>query len=157
METQFIATIRQHPVVFFPLLIQWAIYFFLKTWLSNVLVLQQSIGMTGWTLGELFLMMLLLFLLFQSVSQIIGFISTRYRVSKTKLITREGLIARQTTEILLGKIESIQVHQSLLGRLLGYGTIAVQGTGGMRDPLHYVPAPFRFRDILYQQINQLGQ
>jgi uncharacterized membrane protein YdbT with pleckstrin-like domain len=45
----------------------------------------------------------------------------------------------------LSKIESVNVNQGILGRMLGYGTIVVVGTGGTNEPFAYITDPLTFR------------
>jgi uncharacterized membrane protein YdbT with pleckstrin-like domain len=45
----------------------------------------------------------------------------------------------------LSKIESVNVNQSILARLLGYGSIVVIGTGGTREIFHNIAEPLVFR------------
>ena len=45
----------------------------------------------------------------------------------------------------LAKIESVNVDQSMLGRLLGYGTIVIRGTGGTKEPFADIAQPLAFR------------
>ncbi len=54
--------------------------------------------------------------------------------------------------MLLGKIEAIQVNQDILGRVLGYGSITVSGTGGTRDPFHNISDPLELRRKIQEQI-----
>ena len=61
------------------------------------------------------------------------------------IIIKVGLISRRTLEMNLSKIESVNVNQSVLGRLLGYGTIVVVGTGGSKEPFAVISAPLEFR------------
>jgi uncharacterized membrane protein YdbT with pleckstrin-like domain len=63
-----------------------------------------------------------------------------------RLIFKVGLVARYTTELLLAKVESISVTQSLLGRLLNYGNLIVTGTGGAREVFARVHDPVGFRN-----------
>jgi hypothetical protein len=51
------------------------------------------------------------------------------------LVLKVGLIARYTTELLISKVESIEVAQSLLGRLFDFGDLTVTGTGVAREVL----------------------
>jgi len=55
--------------------------------------------------------------------------STDLVATDRRLIHKTGLISRKVKESRLGKIETINVDQSVLGRLLGYGTVTVTGTG----------------------------
>ena len=56
-----------------------------------------------------------------------------------------GFIQRHTVETMLGKVESIGVEQSLVGRVLDYGTILVVGTGGTQDSFKNIANPLEFR------------
>jgi hypothetical protein len=48
----------------------------------------------------------------------------------------------------LDKVESVDVRQSLLGRLLDYGTLVVRGTGAGVEPLTNVAAPLKLRSFV---------
>jgi uncharacterized membrane protein YdbT with pleckstrin-like domain len=71
--------------------------------------------------------------------------TTELAVTSKRVIAKFGLIRRQSIELNLSKVESFQVEQGLLGRMLGYGTITVNGTGGMRMPIKKIDQPFEFR------------
>ncbi len=70
--------------------------------------------------------------------------TTEIAITNKRIIAKFGFISRRTVEINLQKIESIQVDQNVLGRLLDYGTINVAGAGtpsltvpGIKDPLQF--------------------
>jgi hypothetical protein len=44
------------------------------------------------------------------------------------------------------KIESVDVDQSVLGRLLDYGVVTIRGTGTTFEPLPLVERPIDFRN-----------
>jgi uncharacterized membrane protein YdbT with pleckstrin-like domain len=71
--------------------------------------------------------------------------STELAVTTKRVIVKHGFVRRQTIEINLGKVESIQVDQSLLGRLFDFGTLVVAGTGASHAPLTGIAAPLAFR------------
>jgi uncharacterized membrane protein YdbT with pleckstrin-like domain len=73
-------------------------------------------------------------------------VTSEFAVTTTRLIFKVGLVARYTTELLLGKVESIGVQQKLLGRLLNYGDLVVTGTGGVREVFPRVHDPIGFRN-----------
>jgi uncharacterized membrane protein YdbT with pleckstrin-like domain len=73
-------------------------------------------------------------------------LTSEFAVTTTRLIFKVGLIGRYTTELLLGKVESIGVQQTLLGRLLNYGDLVVTGTGGVREVFPRVHDPISFRN-----------
>jgi uncharacterized membrane protein YdbT with pleckstrin-like domain len=72
--------------------------------------------------------------------------TSEFAVTTTRLIFKVGLIGRYTTELLLGKVESIGVQQTLLGRLMNYGDLVVTGTGGAREVFTRVHDPIGFRN-----------
>jgi uncharacterized membrane protein YdbT with pleckstrin-like domain len=77
-------------------------------------------------------------------------LTSEFAVTTTRLIFKVGLMARYTTELLLGKVESIGVQQKLLGRLLNFGDLVVTGTGGAREVFPRVRDPIGFRNHVQQ-------
>lgn len=66
-------------------------------------------------------------------------------VTNRRLIYKRGLIRRDTFELRLAQIESIQVQQSVLGRILGFGALHVVGSGGSKRPFPNLGSPITFR------------
>src|SRR6185437_975923 len=60
--------------------------------------------------------------------------------------TEIDVIKRHTVEMNMDKVESVDVDQSIMGRLLNYGDIAVRGTGETWERLHNIGAPLEFRN-----------
>jgi hypothetical protein len=81
--------------------------------------------------------------------------ATEMAVTNRRLVIKTGLAGRKTIEMLLNKVESIEVSETTLGRTLGYGTIVVVGTGGTLEPFHKVAHPLEFRSRVQQQIEHL--
>ena len=71
--------------------------------------------------------------------------SSEFAVTNRRVIIKLGLVSRETLELSLSKVESIGVDQTLLGRILGYGTIIVIGTGGTRERFDKISNPLGFR------------
>jgi len=84
-----------------------------------------------------------LFTLF--LSPVIERATSEFAVTSRRVIIKVGLISRRTVELKLEKIESIGVDQSILGRIFGYGTIVVNGTGGTHEPFRGIARPLEFR------------
>lgn len=78
--------------------------------------------------------------------------ATEIAVTSRRVVIKTGLAARKTIEMLLNKVESIEVRETTLGRILGYGAIVVVGTGGSTEPFDKIAHPLRFRAALQQQI-----
>ena len=55
--------------------------------------------------------------------------STQMVVTNKRVICKTGILAINTEELKNAKIESVEIRQSIMGRLLGYATISFSGTG----------------------------
>jgi uncharacterized membrane protein YdbT with pleckstrin-like domain len=78
-------------------------------------------------------------------------------VTNKRILIKKGLLSRRTFELLLGKVESIGVEEGILGRILGYGTVVVRGTGGTPEPFKVIAHPLEFRRQVQQQIELCEQ
>lgn len=74
--------------------------------------------------------------------------TTEIAVTTRRVIQKRGLIRRQTGEMNMEKVESVIVDQSILGRLLGYGSIVVRGTGSGIEGLHHIADPIALRSSI---------
>ncbi len=75
----------------------------------------------------------------------IASLSSEFAVTNKRVLVKIGLVRRHSLELLLQKVEGIGVDQTLTGRLLGYGTITVSGTGGTREAFRLISDPLEFR------------
>jgi uncharacterized membrane protein YdbT with pleckstrin-like domain len=75
-------------------------------------------------------------------------ITTEIALTDRRIIHKRGLIARYTIETNRRQVESVDVDQSVLGRLIGYGTIVIRGTGSNWEPLPHIDDPLAFRTQL---------
>jgi uncharacterized membrane protein YdbT with pleckstrin-like domain len=78
--------------------------------------------------------------------------ATEMTVTNKRVFVKVGLAARRTIELLLSRVESIGVEESVTGRMLGYGTVTVHGTGGTPEIFNMVAHPLEFRTRVQQQI-----
>jgi uncharacterized membrane protein YdbT with pleckstrin-like domain len=74
--------------------------------------------------------------------------TTEIGVTDRRVIYKSGFISRQTAEMNMDKIETVLVDQSLLGRLLDFGTITIQGTGASMESLRRIAAPVALRNAI---------
>jgi uncharacterized membrane protein YdbT with pleckstrin-like domain len=81
--------------------------------------------------------------------------ATEMAVTNKRVIVKVGLATRKTFELLLQKVESIGVEESVIGRILGYGSVVVDGTGGSHELFDRVAHPIEFRKQVQQQIERL--
>jgi uncharacterized membrane protein YdbT with pleckstrin-like domain len=76
--------------------------------------------------------------------------TTEIAVTNKRIIYKRGLITRHTAEMNMDKVASVDVDQSLLGRLLNYGSIHILGTGGAHgiERLERIGAPIALRNAI---------
>jgi len=71
--------------------------------------------------------------------------SSEFAITNKRVLIKVGLIRRHSLELLLQKIEGIGVDQGISGRIFGYGTITVSGTGGTKEAFRMISDPLEFR------------
>ena len=74
--------------------------------------------------------------------------TTEIAVTDKRVIYKRGFIRRVTIEMNMDKVESIDVNQSILGRMFDYGDVLVRGTGHGLEPLRMIQAPLAFRSAV---------
>jgi uncharacterized membrane protein YdbT with pleckstrin-like domain len=72
-------------------------------------------------------------------------LTTEIAVTDRRVVYKSGLISRLTAEMNMSEVETVNVHQTVLGRLLGFGTIQVRGTGEGIAPLAGIASPLQLR------------
>lgn len=77
--------------------------------------------------------------------------SSEYAVTTKRVIMKVGWLSRRVLELNLHKIESVNVDQSLMGRLLNFGRVTVIGTGGTRETFDGIASPLAFRKAFQEQ------
>jgi len=80
--------------------------------------------------------------------------ATEVAVSNKRVLIKTGLYSRRSIEVMLPKVESIGVDEPALGRMLGFGSVTVRGTGGTYETFHLISHPNEFRRQVQQQIGQ---
>jgi hypothetical protein len=81
--------------------------------------------------------------------------ATEMAVTSRRVVIKTGLASRRTIEMLLNKVETIEVTEPGFGRMLGYGSILIIGTGGTSEPFHRIAHPLEFRSHVQQEIERL--
>jgi uncharacterized membrane protein YdbT with pleckstrin-like domain len=107
-----------------------------------LLVLAVLVAIHGWHEAAWVIAALGLILL---VPPWIRSVSSEFAVTNKRVLVKVGLVRRHSLELLLQKVEGIGVDQGILGRILGYGTITVSGTGGTREAFRTISRPLEFR------------
>jgi uncharacterized membrane protein YdbT with pleckstrin-like domain len=73
---------------------------------------------------------------------------TEIAVTNRRVIYKKGLIRRQTNEMNMDKVESVQVEQSALGRLFDFGSVKILGTGEGFETLQTIAGPIKLRNSI---------
>ncbi len=77
--------------------------------------------------------------------------TSEFAVTTKRVIIKVGVFRRRTLELLLRQVEAISVEQTVLGRMLGYGSVTLTGTGGVREVFHNISSPLEFRRQIHSQ------
>jgi membrane protein YdbS with pleckstrin-like domain len=87
-----------------------------------------------------------------AIGPAIRYLSSEFAVTDKRVLGKVGFIERESDETLLSKIEAIAVDQGVLGRILGFGTITITGTGGTQELFPRISEPLEFRRQIQSQI-----
>ncbi len=71
--------------------------------------------------------------------------TTEIAVTDRRVILKRGLMRRRTVEMNMQKVESVDVDQTVLGRLFNYGDVTIRGTGSTFEKLRMIDAPLKLR------------
>jgi uncharacterized membrane protein YdbT with pleckstrin-like domain len=128
--------------------LHWFVFFAPIFWLCVGLVLlgqRDPVRLIGAAIAGLSLIGLL--------ERIIVYATSEFGVSDKRVIFKKGFIRRDSLEILLSKVEMISVNQSIPGRIFGFGTIVVGGSGGSKNKFTMITAPMELRLNVQQQVD----
>jgi uncharacterized membrane protein YdbT with pleckstrin-like domain len=100
-----------------------------------------EIALASWIVAGMFLLLALS----AGLRAFLQRVTTELAITDRRVIYKTGLMRRHTLEMSLDKIDMVEVDQTILGRILGYGTIIVRGGGGSLESLRNVARPLAFR------------
>jgi uncharacterized membrane protein YdbT with pleckstrin-like domain len=78
--------------------------------------------------------------------------ATEMAVTDRRVLIKTGIGNRRTLDLMLSRVESIGVEETFFGRMLGYGSVVVHGTGGTPESFVMIAHPKEFRRSVQQQI-----
>lgn len=78
--------------------------------------------------------------------------SSEFAITSRRIVIKTGLIRRRTVELNIHQVESVNVDQSVLGRLLNYGRVTIVGSGGTKEVFAYIERPLEFRRAYQHQL-----
>ena len=74
--------------------------------------------------------------------------TTETDVTNMRIVHKTGFIKRRTFEMSLDKVESVDVNQSIIGRIMNYGDVTVRGVGEGAETIKTIAAPLEFRNSI---------
>ena len=128
--------------------LHWVVFLWPVIWFIIAIIFFSSGSDNGAVVGFLFILISIV----TGIASFINYKTSEFGVTNKRVIVKVGFIRRNSIEVLLNKIEGIQVNQGILGRILGFGSITVSGTGGTKDQFHMISAPLEFRRKVQEQI-----
>lgn len=90
---------------------------------------------------------------FTTLGAWITYVSSEFGVTDRRVLIKTGFVSRHSLEMLLEKVEGIGVDQGFWGRLFGFGSIVVTGTGGTKERFEDIANPLEFRRYVQEQIS----
>ena len=100
--------------------------------------------------GPLLVGLTLVMGLFTFIGSLITFYCSEYSITNKRIIMKVGFIRRKSLEIFLDRVEGVYIEQSVVGRILNFGTVIIAGIGGTKNPFLYIPDPLKFRSNVQQ-------
>jgi uncharacterized membrane protein YdbT with pleckstrin-like domain len=74
--------------------------------------------------------------------------TTETDVTNFRIVHKTGFIQRRTFEMSLDKVESVDVNQSIMGRLINYGDVTIMGVGEGKETINTIASPLAFRNSI---------
>ena len=74
--------------------------------------------------------------------------TTETDVTNLRVVHKTGFVKRRTFEMSLDKVESVDVNQSILGRILNYGDVTILGVGEGKETISTIASPLEFRNYI---------
>ena len=96
------------------------------------------------------------FSIYVIVRAVLVILTTEFALTDRRIIAKKGIIRQHSMEILLNKVESITISQPLDGRIFGFGTVTVIGSGGTHEFFRLISNPMELRKQVNSQISKLS-
>ncbi|HZA99216.1 MAG TPA: PH domain-containing protein [Gemmatimonadales bacterium] len=87
-----------------------------------------------------------------AIGPLIRYTGSEFAVTNKRVLSKTGFIQRESDETLLSKVEAISVDQGILGRMLGFGTVIITGSGGTEDAFPRISRPLELRRQIQSQV-----
>jgi uncharacterized membrane protein YdbT with pleckstrin-like domain len=132
-----------HWIFFLPAIAGWIVAVALFV-LSGLVPVGSPLVMVCWALAAI----VAIFALFKTVTAWFHRWTTETDVTTLRVVHKEGFISRKTFEMNVDKVESVDVTQTILGRILNYGDVMVRGIGEGDKEIKTISSPLAFRNAI---------
>ena len=139
---------KLHKIIFLPAAALAVLGVLAAVWIDIYFENRQAAIITG--------AILLVLAIVIAFPRFIRYATSEFAVTNKRVIVKVGLFHRHTLELVLAKIETVGVDQSIPGRLFNYGTIIVTGTGGTQEPFKDIADPLAFRKQVQFELSTTG-
>src|SRR5262245_25140411 len=132
-----------HWIFFGPALLLWILAAIFLV-LSGMLPADNPLIVVCWALAAI----VALFALYKTVTAWFQRWTTETDVTNLRVVHKTGFISRKTFEMSLDKVESVDVTQSIVGRIFDFGDITIKGVGGGKEIIKTIASPLAFRNTI---------
>lgn len=87
-------------------------------------------------------------------NRLVRFFTTEIGLTNERLIVKIGLIRVDAVEVQLDKVETTMLHQSVIARILNYGSLAFVASGGTGGNFRWVNNPSEFHKAVQNEISE---
>jgi uncharacterized membrane protein YdbT with pleckstrin-like domain len=132
-----------HWIFFLPAILLWvlAAVFFL---LSGMVPAGSALIVVCWALAAIIAVVAL----YRTVTAWFHRWTTETDVTNLRVVHKTGFISRKTFEMSLDKVESVDVTQSIMGRLFDFGDVTIMGVGEGKETISTIASPLAFRNSI---------
>ena len=132
-----------HWIFFGPAILLWilAAVFFV---LSGMVSTGSPLIVVCWALAAI----VALVALYKTVTAWFHRWTTETDVTNLRVVHKTGFISRKTFEMSLDKVESVDVTQSVMGRIFDFGDVTIMGVGEGKETIRTIASPLAFRNAI---------
>lgn len=146
---------NRHWIIFSPTVLWLILTFGAAFFLPRGILEPIPLFFWGYETEELLTLALFAITVMSGIYNYVDYVCSEFGITNKRVLMKVGLIRRFSLEIFLERIESIHVRQGITGRIVGFGTIQVIGTGGTHDYFRYIPEPLEFRQRVQRYISEI--
>jgi uncharacterized membrane protein YdbT with pleckstrin-like domain len=106
-----------------------------------------------WLIFGLVLLVPLVVAIPMLILRLMTFYGTELAVTNKRVIAKTGVISRNVIDVALPKVEGITYQQGVFGRVFGYGSIFVRGTGLGHVPIKFIAHPELFKSDVDKMVH----